>query len=234
MAQELQQTVAFCEESASAEWLESGLPLALRLRRSWSTGDVWELRNASSDDDEFALHPEGASPLGRVPSSPVKSICCSVSTCDDDVVSLTSDGTCMEDSVEFASCGLDWAEEMRESPAPKSCRIIPGTWVILCQTPSATALASPPGQWRSGPGKFDGPPGNLAALEQLDAPPRLSHTPPGNLAVPPGKFADPAGKILAPPEESILPTAAVANQIGDAPCLGDWPSLGDSCKRVRR
>lgn len=140
----MQQIVSMSEEHLCSEFLEyeleTELPLALRLRRSWSCGDIWDLRKEC--EDNFVLHPECTS---------------------DDCVNFIDDNesTCAGDgassiSGETVSSRLDWAEEMQASScSPESCDNPPN-----CATQSAS-ITAPPGQWSSTLGKLEGPPGKL-------------------------------------------------------------------------
>lgn len=217
----MQQIVASCQEPDSTELLQVELPLTLRLRRSWSADDIWELHKTCVDN--FVSYSDCASPLGLASSNLVKFADDNASTCDDDDVSCLSDETRRGDcSIESVSPRLDWVEEMWECPAPKSRQNPPGIWAIPFES-----FAIPPGQWTSTLGKLDGPPGKLvgpgngAAMEKLDAPPgppgklggppgnvaapEKLDAPPGNLNAPPGKMTAPPGKLAGIPENLDAP-----------------------------
>lgn len=130
MACEMQlQTVGLLQEPESTEWLEAEVPLALRQRRAWSAGDIWDLRKACEDD--VVSCQDCTSPVASTSSTCAKFIddSATASTCDDcDVSSISGDSSIM-----------DWAEEMQAFEAPKSWESPPGVW--------ATPFAMPPGQW---------------------------------------------------------------------------------------
>lgn len=135
---EMQQIVNMCEEPLCSEFLEyeleSELPLALRLRRSWSCGDIEVLRKECEDD--FVMHPECTS------DDCANFIDDNESTCADGASSISG---------ETVSSRLDWAEEMQSSYSPESCDTHPN-----CATQSAS-VAAPPGQWSSTLGKLEVP-----------------------------------------------------------------------------
>lgn len=159
MASEMQQIVGLCQRRGSRresiEGLEAELPLVLRLRRAWSFGDIWDLRKGH----DFVAYLD--SPVGVTSSKCDKFIDDSASTCDDGDASYISDESGMEDC-----SGLDWAEEMQASEAPKSWETPCSIWVVPSES-----FAIPPGQWTNTLRKLDGPPGVLSG-------------PPGNMAAP--------------------------------------------------
>lgn len=136
----MQQIVGLYQEPESTEWLEAEVPLALRLRRAWSCGDIWDLRKACEDD--FVSSMDCSSPVASTSSTCVKFIddSASASTCDD----------CDVSSISGESSVMDWAEEMQASEAPQSWENPPGVWAIPFES-----FAIPPGQWAS----TLGPPG---------------------------------------------------------------------------
>lgn len=141
MAREMQQITCSFEELESTEWLQEELPLALRLRRSWSADDIWVLRKECEDDCES--NPD---------SSVERSTCAKfsdddVSTCDADDRSSISDESGIGDCTGLVSPSLDWAAEMQAFEAPKSQDNFAMT------SESFTALS---GQWTSTLGKLDG------------------------------------------------------------------------------
>lgn len=141
MACEMQQIVCLCQEPESTEWLEAELPLALRLRRSWSCGDIWDLRRASEDD--FVSYPDSTSPADTTPSNFGKFIDDDASTCADDGVSSISDETSIGECVGLASPSLDWAEEMWAFEATKTLENPP----LDFQAMPSGSVAIPSGQW---------------------------------------------------------------------------------------
>jgi hypothetical protein len=136
----MQQIVCLCQEPESTEWLEAELPLALRLRRSWSCGDIWDLRRASEDD--FVSYPDSTSPVGTKLSNFGKFIDDDASTCADDGVSSISDETSIGECVGLASPSLDWAEEMWAFDATKGLETPSGI-----QAMPSGSVAIPFEQW---------------------------------------------------------------------------------------
>jgi len=190
-----QPIVTFCEESESAEWLQSELPLAFRLRRSWSCGDIWDLRHLSADD--VSPQSDKASLVGDALNDPIKFIDDSASTCDDDGnVSLFDVETEMGDCSEPTSPTLTWAEQMEDSISPKNWTNPPGIWAMPSES-----FAMPPGQWTGALGKLSCPPGNVGA------PPGIFSA----FASPPAKLTGPPGNLFAPPGNFIVSTGVAAN-----------------------
>lgn len=138
MALEMQQQiVCLCLEP------EAELPLAFRLRRSWSAGDIWDLRKESDDDSE--LSQDCADAECTISSDKFDD---SASTCTggDDMSSRSDDTSsecCIESPFESPSPRMNWADEMDEMWEPE-----------VQETVSA-----PPGQWQSV--KLVAPPGML-------------------------------------------------------------------------
>lgn len=154
MACEMQQIVGLCQELESIEWLQGELPLALRLRRSWSCGDIWDLQKAC-DEDDLVSYPDcedtALRKLHKCSSSMTDA-----STCDDDDASSLSDETSVGDCIELESPKLSWAEEMQNSPASQCQGKPPDIWAATSES-----FALPSGHWTSTLGKLDGPPGKL-------------------------------------------------------------------------
>lgn len=146
------------------ELLEAEVPLSLRLRRSWSCGDIWDLRKAC--DDDCVSIPDCADIVDTTSKHSDKFIDDTASTCDDDGVSFVSDETGMWDSIELMPPRLDWAEEMEESEVPRSWEIFPSFGVAI----PSQSFAIHTQQWNITIGKLDGPPGKfLGHLGNMDA-----------------------------------------------------------------
>jgi hypothetical protein len=141
----MQQTVSMYSEQDFTEGLEAELPLAFRLRRSWSSGNILDLRKASEDDSTPC--PDDASCVDLMPRHLVKFIDDSASTCIDD---SRSDYTGSEDCSESLFPRFEWADEVDETWETESlenhCATPPGQWT--------SKLAAPPGQLQATPGKM--------------------------------------------------------------------------------
>jgi len=230
MALVMQQPATLCKELESEDRLEMELPLRLRLRRSWSAADIWELRHATEEDCKSETHLDCECDGSCTPSGHVKLSDDSASTCDDDdSSSLTSEGTSADYNNEPESPKLNWAEQMVDSPAPKSKpratnqSAPPGNWTMPCRFATTTLSPSPPGKWvsplgtsASSTGEMIGPPGNfVSTLEAVAGPPGKLQTPPGRLAAPPGNLAGPPGKMSAPPGKLTAPPPGVLGSVSN-------------------
>lgn len=230
MACEMQQIVGLCQEPESTECLEVELPLTLRLRRSWSAGDLWDLRKAS--EDECVSYPDCGDFVDIEPDPLTKFIDDSASTCDYDDASSMCDETSI--CTESVSTRLDWADESEALESPllraRSFDIFPGQWTStlekldestsLTQNPKGDLVESVKILQRANPevwfqytteyGKNIRDPRKhtvqflkdfLVACGKSDVPPGQLDAISGVVAAPPGQLHTPPGKMSAFPSK---------------------------------